>query len=132
MTSADTIAAYKREIGQYQDHLRAMARSFAETTYEEFMKQEGNNMNKTIWKYEITDHQVIEMPIGAEILMVQKQRGEPCMWALVDPTKPKENRVFRVFGTGESIPYDMCKCGNYLGTYQLYQGAYVFHVFEYM
>ena len=51
-------------------------------------------MNKTIWKYQLdtTDKQTITMPFGAEILSVQMQGLNPCMWVLVNPSKELEDR----------------------------------------
>jgi hypothetical protein len=86
-------------------------------------------MKKTIWKFafEIGDEIVIEMPKGAEILTVQVQSGLAFIWALVDPGAEKENRYFDLYGTGHLI--DMSIERWYIGTFQLYQGALVFHLF---
>lgn len=67
------------------------------------------------------------MPIGAEILSVQVQRGNPHMWALVDPEAPCEVRTFRILGTGY---IELGAPGQHLGSFQLNDGALVFHVFE--
>lgn len=90
-------------------------------------------MDKTIWKFEleVTDNQVIEMPIGSELLTVQVQNGKPCLWALVNPTKNKEKRFIEMFGTGHEIHYDMGISRNYLGTLQFHDGLLIVHVFEY-
>ena len=90
-------------------------------------------MKKTIWKFEleIADKQTIEMPVNAEILTVQTQNEIPCLWALVDPDDPKEDRVIKIFGTGHPIVYDAGVDRKYIGTYQLRGGSLVFHVFEY-
>lgn len=87
-------------------------------------------MNKTIWKFEleIADDQTIEMPVDSEILTVQTQNEIPCIWALVDPTAEKEIRHIKIYGTGHDIPYNQPK--KYLGTFQLKNGAIVFHVCE--
>lgn len=81
-----------------------------------------------IFKYPIqtTDHQRIDMPIGAEILCVQVQSGQPCIWAKVDPSQPTESRGIYVHGTGHDVADDASK---YIGTYQL-TSILVFHVFE--
>jgi hypothetical protein len=82
---------------------------------------------KTIWKYPlmVTDFQAVRMPQGAEILSVADQRGELCVWALVDPDAGLEDRMFYIFGTGnpvnEVIPM------NFLGSVQ--QSVFVWHVF---
>ena len=90
---------------------------------------------KTIWKYEIhtTDCQDIEMPMEAQILTVQVQNGEPCLWALIDPDQKRGIRQIRIIGTGHIIEKPMSidnSIDEYLGTYQLRDGALVFHVFD--
>jgi len=86
-----------------------------------------------IFKYPIGIHDklTIRMPEGAKVLCVQTQKSEadevPCIWALVDDKAPTEERTFLTFGTGhpiEKMP------GDWIGTYQLEDGALVFHVFE--
>lgn len=69
----------------------------------------------------------IRMPRGAEVLYVAAQDGVPRVWALVNPTAPKESRNFRVAGTGHPIGKAV---GRHLGSFQLHDGALVFHVFE--
>lgn len=89
-------------------------------------------MKKTIWKFELEtkDGQEIHMPAGAEILTVQTQGTNPCMWALVDPEEKNQIRYFEVFEIGHSINFGMGVGRNYVGTYQLMGGSLVFHVFE--
>lgn len=92
-------------------------------------------MNKQIWKYGIkkTDWQEIIMPAGAEILTVQWQNDEPCIWALVNPIEQRnETRIFEIFGTGQNLPHDMGVERKYINTIQLneYQLPLVFHIFE--
>ena len=83
----------------------------------------------TIWKQtiETTDVQRVEMPIDAEILTVQEQNGNINIWFKVDTEKQKALREIFVFGTGNPIPKNNAK---YIGTYQLMNGALVFHVFD--
>jgi hypothetical protein len=86
-----------------------------------------------IWKYPLwpddaRDVVPLDMPANSQILAIQFQEGAgPCLWALVDPQQPTEQRQFRVVGTGHSIDEDT---GQYLGTFQMMNGALVFHVFE--
>lgn len=89
-------------------------------------------MKKQIWKFQlkITDKQFIHMPIGAEILTVQSQYGQPCLWALVNPDELKEERCIETFGTGHPVPVGMGGSRKYISTYQMAGGALVFHVFE--
>lgn len=89
---------------------------------------------KVIWKYTLkftSDHHNILMPDCAEILSVQNQCGDICMWVLVDPKeKGSEERSFVVYGTGHDIdrPQDL----RYVGTTQHNNGVLVLHVFEIM
>ena len=90
-------------------------------------------MKQTIWKYklEVTDGQNIIMPKGAEILTVQMQDENPCLWALVDPTADTEIRFIEIFGTGNPILSDMGVSREYISTFQMLGGKLVFHAFEY-
>ena len=90
-------------------------------------------MKKTIWKYQLEpiDNQDIEMPFNSKILTIQTQQEKPCLWALVDPSEKTEKRHIEIFGTGHPIHYDIGDTErNYIGSYQLENGALVFHVFE--
>jgi len=82
-----------------------------------------------IWKYQlqVTDEQMVAMPAGAKGLAVQVQHGVPCLWALVDPRAPIEIRSIVTVGTG----HDANSLADlyYVGTYQLYDGDIVLHVF---
>ena len=86
----------------------------------------------TIWKFpfDITDNQEIEMPNGARIIKIDVQNNQPCLWAIVDPTKQydTEPRVIRVYGTGHHV-FVLDKL-DYLDSFQLLGGQLVFHVFE--
>lgn len=87
-------------------------------------------MNNTIYKYPLDtkDTNILELPKGAQILTVQTQNNIPCIWALVnDKETEKESRFINTFGTGHPIDSSPRK---YIGTYQLHNGALVFHVFE--
>ena len=62
----------------------------------------------TIYKYELLKPQTtLSMHKGAKILCVQVQehfmKERPCIWALVDPQAEKEERHFKVYGTGHEI-----------------------------
>lgn len=84
---------------------------------------------KTIWKFglEARDGVAIDMPKGAEILSLQVQGSTPCIWALCDPHAEPETRYFRTYGTGHPVESEP---GRFIGTYQIMNGALVFHVFE--
>ena len=87
-------------------------------------------MRRVIWKYPLTARAAftLEMPEGRfEFLSVQMQNGEPCMWALVNPTQRKVPHAFRVVPTGEE--FEKTDNLHYLGTFQPLNGL-VFHLFE--
>ena len=132
-------------------------------------------MPKTIWKYNVVveDDFVLSMPKGAQVLTVQVQHqvkygkegdvtfmrdgkwisppvkiseGDvPALWAIVDPDAPKEERKFRLVGTGHALPdipvvnpavYAWTALPassamlSYIGSFQIYGGELVFHLFE--
>lgn len=90
-----------------------------------------------IWKFQLAEKlelegesplvQRFEMPIGAKLLTIQLQRGNPCLWALIDPLEKKlTSRKIVTYGTGHAIELGL----EYVGTYQLLDGALVMHVFD--
>jgi len=81
-----------------------------------------------IWKYEleVTDQQIIAMPLDAKILTVQTQHDQPCLWVAVIPTNVKVQRKIRVAGTGHTI----LTTNGYIGTFQQLGGNLVWHVFD--
>ena len=81
----------------------------------------------TIWKYplELKDSQAIKMPIGAEILSVDNQDGQLCLWARVDEERTKEYREIVILGTGNPIEEEPSE---FIGT--LIVDSYVWHIFE--
>lgn len=80
-----------------------------------------------IWKYELAPRITLEIPQGARILCVQPQMNKPQMWALVDTGQYKTSRTFRVLPTG--VEFNAAGLA-YIGTFQINDGALVFHVFE--
>jgi hypothetical protein len=86
----------------------------------------------TIYKYgmPINDIITLQLPIGAKILDVQPQNGNPFIWCLVDPNVDTEVRHFEVFGTGHKMSTGMGVNREYIGTFQTMGGALVFHLFE--
>lgn len=86
---------------------------------------------KTIYKYQLqtVDEQSIPMPYGAEVLCVQVQFNNPVLYAIIDTEeKTKIYKSFIISGTGHELPSLSDK--KYIGTYQLFNGNLVFHVFE--
>ncbi len=87
-------------------------------------------MSQVIWKkaLESTDYQIIEIPEHSEILCVQNQNENPCIWfKCQDDEKETETFAFRVIGTGHKFNDHI---GDYVGTFQMHGGALVFHVFK--
>lgn len=85
--------------------------------------------DQRVWKYVIpieTDTFTLAMPAAARLLGVQVQHGAPCLWALVSPQATSERRQFRLVGTGSPVDGDLA----YAGTFQLYSGTLVLHLFE--
>lgn len=84
----------------------------------------------TIWKYEIDikDKITIKIPKGAAILDIQNQEGQICMWAMVNTERKLEERIFTIYGTGNTI--ENTNALMYIGTFQMRKGALVFHLFE--
>lgn len=85
---------------------------------------------KTIFKYklETTGLQEIEIPEDAQVLSVQGQHGFLCLWAIVDPDKPKEKKRILLAGTGHPIPED--RNLKFIGTVQEFEGELIWHIFE--
>lgn len=83
---------------------------------------------RTIHKYHLSGPDMADtllMHEGAIILCAQMQRQKYVMWAVVDDTRPKEKRVFGMFGTGTNLGADAI---DYVSTVQ--DGLYVWHIFE--
>lgn len=90
----------------------------------------GNFIMNTVWKFEITvdDYIILQLPIGAKPLSVQEQHGKPCLWCLVNRNETVyETRRFLLAGTGHPITENNLE---YIGTFQLYDGSFVGHLFE--
>ena len=88
-------------------------------------------MLQSVFKYafEVEDHFDLSMPKDADILSVQVQGEQPCIWALVEPGAAIEHRHFRLVGTGHPISENIDTL-EFIGTFQLRGGILVFHLFE--
>ena len=84
----------------------------------------------TIWKFPLhVEHfQQIRMPRGAEAISLQGQRGQPCLWVVVDPLAPPVSVPLLMVGTGHTIPPGYPR---HLGTWlETDEGnSYVWHFF---
>jgi hypothetical protein len=85
---------------------------------------------RVVYKYplEIVDEQHVKMPMGAQLLSVQDQNGDLCLWALVDTTAALTQRKIRIAGTGHAVATP--GPGAFIGTVQQMKGAVVWHVFD--
>ena len=67
----------------------------------------------------------LDLPENSEILSFQMQNGLLTVWIMQwEEATKKEQRIFRVFGTGQSIPLAYA----YVGTVQ--DGPFVWHLME--
>lgn len=84
-----------------------------------------------VYKYSVplTDYFSLKLPKGAKVLTVQTQRGEPKIWALVNPENPTETRRFHLAETGHPIT-EFEEELSYIGTFQLHGGDFIGHIFE--
>lgn len=92
---------------------------------------------RAVWKYPMGNWETgmfsAEMPAGAEVLSLDWQHGELCMWVLVNPQAEKRQRHFIILGTGHEIdtaPHRELAQRDYVGTVQYLGGDLIFHVFE--
>ena len=84
----------------------------------------------SIWKYHmpLEDDFIIEMPKDSVILDIQSQDEKPTMWVLVETDVELEKRYFRMFGTGHKL--NTVSGLVHKGTFQMFKGDFVWHVFE--
>lgn len=83
-----------------------------------------------VYKYPLdTERTQHNLPLDAKFLSVQVQHDKPQMWFLFDEKETlMEQRNFRIVPTGER--FHVSGEAEYLGTFQLYNGGLVFHLFE--
>ncbi len=81
---------------------------------------------KVVYKYALTFPCCeVAMPKAAQILSVQMQQNNMCLWALVDTEQPKELRYLEFHGTGNPFnPFGLV----HVATIQ--EGQFVWHLFE--
>lgn len=76
----------------------------------------------------ITDLQVIHLQSFTEILSIQIQNNIPCIWYLCYPDNLLQEITFEIFGTGHYIEDNIER--KFIGTFQIDNGKYVFHLFQ--
>ena len=84
---------------------------------------------RTIYKYILlqTDLQTLSIPGFQKALDVQVQKSVPCLWVVVNADKPPVLVEVRIIGTGCRFD-DVCN-DDYVGTFQMFGGDLVNHVF---
>lgn len=88
------------------------------------------NATKAIWKFELTPgNVVIPMPKGARIISTGNQNGKIVVWAIVDPTAEKVDRLILCLPTGAPI-VPKIEVMPFLGTLQFDGGSFIIHVFD--
>lgn len=88
---------------------------------------------KTIYKYMLKDHGVVdvEMPAGARILTAKAQGMHVWVWAIVETdTQENETRRFAVLKTGAEIDLET-EVMTHVESVQFDDGGLVYHIFEY-
>lgn len=83
----------------------------------------------TVLKYPLSSlmdkgSDVVEMPAGARIILVDRQHGVPTLWVEVGLADDMERRLFVLYGTGQRIDDNH----EWVGSYQ--DPPYVWHVYE--
>lgn len=80
----------------------------------------------------------LKLPMGAEVIHVGVQHGQPMMWIRLDTSLAIRETLFGVFGTGQqmdtpdphySIDTNPMANAPHLGSFMLNEGYLVFHLF---
>ena len=69
---------------------------------------------------------MLQLPVFAEVLSVDIQRGCLVLWAKLETMNDLESRMFYVIATGQEVSYSNIK---FIGTTQSDNGL-VYHIFE--
>jgi hypothetical protein len=89
-------------------------------------------VERTVWKYKINVPVCVEdtvhMPLGAEILHIDRKDEDVYLWALVNPRNELEARTFFVLATGRLI--EGMGSIEHIGTLLSPSKEIVLHVFE--
>lgn len=81
-----------------------------------------------VFKYQlgVVDEQMVRIPIGAEFLHLAVQNKILCLWAKVDPSAEKTERLIFIHGTGHEMDP---RARKHLGSFFLSGRDLVFHAF---
>lgn len=82
-----------------------------------------------ILKHEIPAASEFTLPLheGSKLLKLDVVNEKAYIWALEDESKPKRGVKFRMVVTGEEISLEPCMM--YIGTFILFNGSFVGHLF---
>ena len=79
---------------------------------------------------DLTPIQTLSLPADSEILSIQNQNENICVWYMFSHDYPKKDRIFHLFGTGHrEIPNDLDLKLKHLASVQMSQGQFVWHIF---
>lgn len=83
---------------------------------------------KTIHKFVIDPQDdepvVVELPINHQILYVDAQFDQVCMWVQLNPALQLQPHLFKIFGTGHWVPDH----ATYIGSTQI--SPFVWHLYK--
>ena len=100
----------------------------------QFLVKKDHSEKTVIWKYQLELKQIAikQMPKDAKVLTVQYQKENDCVfiWAMVNPEKELEKRMFQLVMTGEEMFLNAEKLSklHYINTSQ--KDWLVGHLFE--
>lgn len=75
------------------------------------------------------DVNTLDIPRDADLIKVDRQCNNICLWFIVDTDNSTEERDFIVYGTGQEIKKDLSELF-YLNTVMFNNNSMVLHVFE--
>jgi len=86
-------------------------------------------MSQQVWKFEIPECDAFNINAPGEIkwLDAQVEHGIPFVWGVVSTDSPPISHVLFLRGTGHPFTGQE---GDHIGSFQLDNGALVFHLFE--
>ena len=84
-----------------------------------------------IWKFplEIVDEQFVDVPGDWIPQYAEKQGVAVCLWAVVEPEKPKSTKSVVIVGTGQPFDSSLLETHQYVGSVQQMGGALVWHIY---
>ena len=91
---------------------------------------------QTVYKYPFDIKDEVKIKVKAlkdatsfkdQLLHIDVQNETPCLWCLVDKDAHEWEITLRIVGTGH--PCDDVSKSDFLGSFILYDGSLVFHVF---